>query len=748
MQTNIKRVELGKDLRLIVKKIKLEGTKLNAEQLQKLCNKLHTPATPYHEQSIQYVLVEKHSNFTKSEIAIDEWVVKLVDTSELMTLEYTNKEDRNSIAEIYKKSFIKQIERSNRFWKVDSPRIFYENNPFLMKEGIKIYRRFEVSEVDLGDNGLGFAVDISTAFFTENTIADYYEQGRSNELHRLLKRQKEQKGTLLYEGFNRFSKCYFANFDAKITLGNASGMTVEGVRFNSPFDYFTQKQPKFDVFEDDKAVLVSFKGLDHKAHVPAKKVRIRLMNDALSRDIGNLDKISPSDRKAYLESNFWNLFGKTPFEQYFNNIEKDFFIPKSEEQGIISMPNIYFKGNKNLFAPSVQSKDEYKKHYSSRKGFLERNKCFYTLGTNADGNFYIIAPENVNEKIIDAYEKAILEKIKLFTGLDLEPIRILYDTYLGGVYELKKYDDGFVLFLFSEGNDEPAAYYNIEQELGKDWNLKRATVKELEKSYRKWENKNFYIGDGSWNSYIDMTVYSIIQKMDCIPYVVEASRFNYDMQMVIDVSEGGSHFALSTQIWNKNMQKPLFSNRVFTKYGKKKETINLTILEDKVYELLAGKINDIRRFKVEKVLIVRDGKFCEEENIAIENAFSKIQKENTLSFTIAVDFVEYHKTTRKEIRIWNNYENVLEGSYFMINQETATLATTGAGTLNQGTSDPIILISRFSSNPNLKKIIEDIFLSAQFNFSNPRVAQRNTIAVTKADNLLQEKREQEVKRIK
>jgi hypothetical protein len=48
----------------------------------------------------------------------------------------------------------------------------------------------------------------------------------------------------------------------------------------------------------------------------------------------------------------------------------------------------------------------------------------------------------------------------------------------------------------------------------------------------------------------------------------------------------------------------------------------------------------------------------------------------------------------------------------------------------------------------MKNIVEDVFLSSQFNFSNPRIAQRLALPIVKADNLLQEKREQEVKRIK
>jgi hypothetical protein len=501
--------------------------------------------------------------------------------------------------------------------------------------------------------------------------------------------------------------------------------------------------------EGDKAVLVSFPGLESKVYIPANKVFVRLMNDALPHDIGKLDKIDPTKRRSYLETNFWSLLGEKPFGNNLVEINKAFYQPSPEDSGIIPLPNIIFKNNKILFAPKERNKKEYRNHYRSRRDFLEKHKCFDVFGGNDGNNIFFIVPENVSENIIDAYEKSIVDKINQFTGQNLDPIRISYDSYMSGVWELKNnYDTGFVLFLFQENNSEPATYYTIEQELGEEWNLKRATVKELNRSYQKWEKNNFDPNDRNWSSYVEMTTLSIIQRMNCTPFVVEASRFNYDMHLVIDVSEEGSHFALSAQIWNKNMIKPIFPAYVNRNAGKRKESINEILLEDELYKFLSKKSNEIKKYKIEKLLILRDGKFCENETSAIQNAFSKLSKEDLLPNNFSFDFVEYHKTTRKEIRFWEREDNVLEGSYFLVNPTAAVLATTGAGTLNQGTSDPILLISRYSAMPKMKNIVEDVFLSSQFNFSNPRIAQRLALPIAKADSLLQEKREQEIKRIR
>jgi hypothetical protein len=250
MQTDIKLVKFGKNLRLQVKKVRLEGEKLTPKQLQSLCNKLPIAATPYHEQNNQYILIECKVNLTRNEVKIDEWTIKLVPTNESFELSYQNKDDRNTISEIYKRSLLSEIEKTKKFWKLDSPRIFYENIPFYEDINFCIYRRFEVSEIDMDYKGLAFGVDISTAFFSKKPISNFSQ----DELNKLLRRQKEQKGTLLYKGYDRNSKCYFEKFDTQTTLGTASAVNVLGERFSSPFEYFKAKQPKFNVSEHDNSL--------------------------------------------------------------------------------------------------------------------------------------------------------------------------------------------------------------------------------------------------------------------------------------------------------------------------------------------------------------------------------------------------------------------------------------------------------------------------------------------------------------
>ncbi|MCG8446377.1 MAG: hypothetical protein MI753_11735, partial [Hyphomicrobiales bacterium] len=151
-------------------------------------------------------------------------------------------------------------------------------------------------------------------------------------------------------------------------------------------------------------------------------------------------------------------------------------------------------------------------------------------------------------------------------------------------------------------------------------------------------------------------------------------------------------------------------------------------------------------------LVLRDGRDCGEEYQAIESVVSTLKQENILPYSFSFEFAEYHKTSRKGLRIWDrngeSIDNALEGSYTILDEYQAVLNTTGNGTLMQGTASPLLIVGKYSPNMNINNVIEDIYLTSQLNFSSPSVAQRLTYPAKRVDDQLIERRAQEVERIK
>lgn len=149
------------------------------------------------------------------------------------------------------------------------------------------------------------------------------------------------------------------------------------------------------------------------------------------------------------------------------------------------------------------------------------------------------------------------------------------------------------------------------------------------------------------------------------------------------------------------------------------------------------------------MLIYRDGKDCKKEFKTIQKIIPNLISNGYLKSDLQWDFVEYRKSMMKGLRVYDIHKGrayrSLEGTYFNVRKDKwSILNTTGAATVRQGTPNPISINNTFT-NGDMTKIKEDIFLSAQYNFSSPSVAQRLSHPLKKADEELQKKMAEEVK---
>src|SRR5262249_46715377 len=132
-------------------------------------------------------------------------------------------------------------------WTLDSLRIWYAQDPFDAVSGITARRRYELSSVVIDDVGIGLVVDVGTAFITQASVADYFvthADGRNyrlQEFNRLTSRQKEQKGTLIYDnGLGKY-KCWFEGWLDGMTVSNTGPITARGREYGSLYEYAAQE---------------------------------------------------------------------------------------------------------------------------------------------------------------------------------------------------------------------------------------------------------------------------------------------------------------------------------------------------------------------------------------------------------------------------------------------------------------------------------------------------------------------------
>ncbi len=757
VETNLKIVKGGKNLKLSTRVIGLGGGEFNVDDIQKVCSLLSyqwkISATPYSISPTPSILINNQDKIENCSVKLKKGTLSFnvifQDTAEDLILEFQNENHRHSLADLYKKAFLISILRSNKYWTFDSPRIFYTREPF--KKGdrnsnhdssdISIFRRFEVSEVIL-DDGIAISVDVGTTFFTNQPVEFYFKNNAERRFRKLTSRQDEQKGTLLYKTpRGNYSKCYFIKYDHQVTCGSSHAFEYEGIRYLNLFDYYQKINNKYPISEDDNVAYVSFPGLDGQLPVAANKLYIRVMNDMLPYELSKLDKISPKDRVVLLDQ-FWGQFGKFPFGEKFQGLE---FAGKNylpfNKSGILTIPPLTFNGGNILHSPIQKSGKYYKQNFRNRKEYLIEHGCFFSPLT-ITREIHFVYPEAMNDSIAEDFANDICDLISSLAKVNIEPVLESYSDYKAMINTLNQESSSMVVFIFDK--IEPATYFMISHDL-KDWSIKRVTSQQIVKKY-----ENRVIKKGAWNSFIELNTFDILQQLGVVPWI--CPPLHYDIHLAIDVSEKFTHFCFSFYMYNSGMQKPIIKTDTFTK-SNRKEKINQTILESKLNSLFDGWSNDLINSRPLKMLVTRDGKVCEGEGEAIESVVKNQIAKKNLSNDFTFDVIEYHKTSLKGVRLWTRnegiglIENVLEGTFFLLDNRNAILSPTGYSTLNQGTSHPI-LIRKVNGPTDINVIIQDIFALTQLNFSSPTVAQGHCLPIKRADEQLKDRKMQEVERIK
>ena len=108
-------------------------------------------------------------------------------------------------------------------------------------DGIAAYRRYEISSISIEEVGIGLVVDVSTAFFTIPTVADFFEDSslgkkwRPKRFEVLSHRQTGQKATLLYDLGRNKVKCYFDGF-SDTTCATTGELRVKGKDYRSLYE--------------------------------------------------------------------------------------------------------------------------------------------------------------------------------------------------------------------------------------------------------------------------------------------------------------------------------------------------------------------------------------------------------------------------------------------------------------------------------------------------------------------------------
>jgi hypothetical protein len=766
LETNIRIVRPGWNLHLWIKKAVVDGADLSVDLLQRACGRLRRgyglAAVPAPEsRGILWVTTtDPIPSFSLEE---EHWTLTVQDAGEGSRKIFVRDGTTSAvITELIGRAFTAQLAYTSRLWTLDSPRIWYEPQPFQREDGIAAFRRFEISSVFIDGVGVGVAVDVGTAFFTEETLAYFFDEEidqheqteRRERFIDITRRQAGQKGTLLYNNGRSRTKCYFEEAPEGVTCEKTGRVRVKGKTYASVYAYYQEEFPGLPVLPESKAIRVSFKGIARPQYVAAEFLRARVMNDNVTGELSQVDKLDPQDRREILQD-FWRQREPHPLGRVAPGFYEAFWQP--DEPRITEFPLTELEFGNNQSLPCVQSSaaiTEYREHYRQRLEFLENVGCYFVPPT-VNRELYCAYPWNLREEAAQLVARDIADKISKWTKVKftLHPIR--YNTVREAIDQLRSATNaGMVVFVL---NEEPGAYYEVASQLP-SWRVKRLTRYEVTRHFGYftkglWHGRrrchSLERGQARWERFLALNALDVLQQLDCVPW--RAQQLGpYDAQVAIDVGHDRRYFALSLMISRGKEHNPslVVDSFAVPKLDHQHERINGTVLSEHLIELLKRVLHG-NFTALSSLLIVRDGLVAEsEQNGIYQQAIPALRKQGLLTADARVDLVELRKKSLIAVRLWerngHQIQNAREGTAVQLTEDMVIVTSTGAATLHQGTAQPFVVV-RNGRHRHVLDAAQAAFDAAQLNFSSPTVAQRDPLTLKRTDDELIARAAQEIK---
>lgn len=764
-ETNIALVPYGIRLSIRVREGIVEGTELSPDIVQKACRtyvfEKGVAAMPHPTERNRILIARSH---IVSDVKLKgiNWSVTIKDANRpARVYSWSRLEERPIIQELIERELEAYLKHNTDLWNIDSPHIWYQSNPFIREQGIKGFRRFTIGAIDIDDYGVGIVVDVSTAFFSEETLAYFFasninreqELQRREQFERLTNRQKGQKGTLWYTMTGHQGKCYFVDAPNGVKCSTTGKIVVGGKEYESLYVYNKERYPDFECSPNDRAVKVSFQGYDRPVWVVAKCLYIRVMNDELPYSLNQVDKINPQERRKLIES-FWETVSDSPLKKILDQpISVKFWQPPDNRVIHLPLPDLLYYDNNRLKAPQSRDVTAYRNYYRERQEMLDELGCYNSPATTPR-TVYLAYPytlDMVRQAAINAFKDDLSLRLQQLTRLRIaiaEPIP--YQTVEQATEVLRSKNAEIVVFIL---NDDPTAYHKVAYD--QDWHIKRLTPKALHKAFTKRDTSQ-----KSWESFITMNALGIIRLFNAVPYAI-ASIGQYQAQLIIDVGHDRRHFALSLLIAREGKISDFsLYTEVHPKSDHQHDTINPTVLCDSICELFkTAMVWGMEA--ITSLIVLRDGEFRSlkgsgkeqiREADGVLSAITKLKQRGSLSEQAIVHMADYRKQTNRTIRLWEIernglVKNTLEGTGVIINSHHFVLMTTGSSTLRQGTAHPVV-ISGDGHCPDIVAVGKSVFDAAQLNWSSPKVAQRDAETIRVADHELKARAAQEIRGIK
>ena len=486
LETNIRVVDHGSALYLNVRHMRVSGQGLEPDLLERACSHLRRrwglAAVP--DPDARDVLIVVSTRPVPSlQLTDDEWEIKAEDVSDSPSRLYA-RDCSDEVTTLVERSLLARVARISGLWTLDSPRIWYEESPFRVEDGVSAYRRYELAAMPIDGVGVGVIADVGTAFFSQHNLNYFFDprldeserRKRRREFNALSGRPHGQKGTLRYDSGRGITRCYLEDVPEGLTCGTTGTLVVRGQTYESLFEYYGSVSPALNVAKDEPVVRVSFPNLSRPQLVAARLLSLRISNDRLPRRLSSEGSVSPAERRIFL-TKFWKTLEPAPLGRSVPRLREGFWRPPEGKSHLFELPALEFGNAKVLESPGGETQQDLRSNYRERLRMLGISGC-YQFPAAAERTVHIAYPRDLEDSAVRVADD-VAEVLAGWTTKRFGINPVCYDTPTEAYALLNAIGNGLVLFILE---DEPAAYYETSFNLP-GWRVKRITRGTLIQQY-------------------------------------------------------------------------------------------------------------------------------------------------------------------------------------------------------------------------------------------------------------------------
>jgi hypothetical protein len=612
----------------------------------------------------------------------------------------------------------------------DSATTFFPVKPSQILKDTEVCHGFMFRLEVLQDGKIALVLDLTTSFTDAKSILDYREESRWEEFLSKLSEdpQRENKFLLDYEAVKY--KVYFDSLGEK-SISQAE-FEKDGKEYDV-YDYIHEKYPWLQnkVRKDEPVALIKYQKGDAAVQQAAPSLlRLVYNTEQLSDDVYQKCILETKDRVEKTKS-FLKYFQNLSIGNKTISFSNEYLSGKVVKGGRFDMPKLAFGGGKIVW--TRKGKDIHfvpfeKWGYAKKIGLSE-----YGPYRKADlRNQLLLYPQALEKKKVDAFQNDFLEvasavqKISEFKLLPYEdPVSI-------SKHVRENTNSSFQLIILPGSETEEYEVFKTE--------LTKSGIQFISQHNILHFNPPKYVRDedhkrkieNKYRNKLFTAFLGLIGKSNGMPWVL-GEDLHHDCYIGVDVGGRESRIASYSYVFDKR--------GCYLGAGKGEAQKGEQISSGKFKWAIIKAINQFKEsnpeFSPSSVVIHRDGDLQREERIGLEEATDYLVDKGILKDTISVAVVQAKKSYHP-YRIFNDRRgeiiNPAMGDHFIIDDNTALLATTGRPTLSQGTAKPLLIeLETIKGDFDIVKIIQDVFYLSELNWGSPLLSIKLPITIKYAD---------------